>query len=63
MKHRLDVELEITTDLSVLELGSKIVLLIREAVEAMNQSLGTELEFDVFLVLDGREVRFVIEPM
>ena len=25
--------------------------------------LGTELEFDIFLVLDGREVRFVMEPV
>ena len=24
---------------------------------------GTELEFDIFLVLDGREVRFVMEPV
>jgi hypothetical protein len=24
---------------------------------------GTELEFDIFLVLDGREVRFVLEPV
>ena len=63
MKRRLDVELEVTTDLSPLEFGSKIAPLIREAVETVRQSLDTELEFDIFLVLDGREVRFVMEPV
>ena len=38
-------------------------VVVREAIEAMRQSLGTELEFDIFLVLDGREVHFVMEPV
>ena len=63
MKRRLELELDFITDLSSLELASKIAPLIREAVEAMWQSLGTELEFDIFLVLDGSEVRFVMEPV
>ena len=32
--------------------------LVRGAVDRAEQSLGTELEFDIFHVLDGREVRF-----
>ena len=63
MKRRLDVELDFTTDLSPLELASKVAPLVREAVDAMKQSLGCELEFDIFLVLDGREVRFVMESV
>ena len=63
MKSRLDVELDFITDLSALELASKIELAVREALEAVRQSLGCELEFDIFLVLDGREVRFVMEPV
>ena len=63
MKRRLDVELEVATDLSPLELASKIEQAVREALEAVRQSLGVELEFDIFLVLDGREVRFVMEPV
>ena len=63
MKHRLDVELDFITDLSPLELASKVEQAVREAVETVKQSLGTELEFDIFLVLDGREVRFVMEPV
>ena len=63
MKHRLDVELDFITDLSPLELASKVEQAVREAVETVKQSLGTELEFDIFLVLDGREVRFVKEPV
>jgi hypothetical protein len=51
------------TDLSPVELASKIAPLVRETLEAMRQSLGVELEFDIFLVLDGREVRFVMEPV
>ena len=42
MKRRLDVELEVTTDLSPLELASKIAPLVREALEAVRQSLGVE---------------------
>ena len=63
MKRRLEVELDFITDLSPLELASKIEQAAREALEAMRQSLGAELEFDIFLVLDGREVRFVMEPV
>ena len=63
MKHVLDVELDIATDVSPLELASKIEQAVREALETMWQSLGCELEFDIFLVLDGREVRFVMEPV
>ena len=63
MKHVLDVGLDIATDVSPLELASKIEQAVREALETMRQSLGTELEFDIFLVLDGREVRFVMEPV
>ena len=63
MKHRLDVELNFVTDLSPLELASKIEQAVREALEAMRLSFGAELEFDIFVVLDGREVRFVMEPV
>ena len=63
MKHRLEMELEIATELSPLELASKIAPVVREALEALKESLGTELEFDIFLVLDGREVRFVMESV
>lgn len=63
MKHRLEVELDFVTDLSPLELASKITPLVREALDAVKQSLGVELEFDIFLVLDGSEVRFVLEPV
>ena len=61
MKHRLELELDFITDLSPLELASKVAPLVREAVESVRQSLGAELEFYIFLVLDGREVRFVME--
>ena len=60
MKHRLDVKLDFITDLSPLELASKVAPLVQEAVERVSQSLGTELEFDIFLVLDGCEFRFVL---
>ncbi len=63
MKHRLEVELDFVTDLSPLELASKITPLVREALDTVKQSLGAELEFDIFLVLDGSEVRFVMEPV
>ena len=63
MKHRLDVELDFITNLSPLELASMVAPLVREAVETVRQSLGAELEFDIFLVLDGSEVRFVMEPV
>ena len=63
MKQRLELELDVITDLSALELASKVAPLVREAVETVKQSFGVELEFDIFLVMDGREVRFVIEPV
>ena len=63
MKHILDMELDFTTDVSPVELATKIAPVVREALEAMRQSLGCELEFDIFLVLDGREVRFTMEPV
>ena len=63
MKHTLEVELDFVTDLSPLELASKIAPLVREALDTVKQSLGAELEFDIFLVLDGNEVRFVMEPV
>ena len=63
MQHRLEVELDFVTDLSPLELASKIAPLVREALDTVKQSLGVELEFDIFLVLDGNEVRFVMEPV
>lgn len=58
MKHRLDVKLDFTTDLSALEFASTGTPLVQEAVEAV---LGVELEFDIFRVLDRCEVRFVME--
>ena len=63
MKHRLDVELDFITDVSPLELASRVTPLVREALESLRQSLGIELEFYIFLVLDGCEVRFVMEPV
>ena len=63
MKSRLELELGFITDVLPVELASKIEPAVREALEAMRQSLGVELEFDIFLVLDGREVRFVMEPV
>ena len=63
MKSRLDVELDFITDLSPLELASKVAPIVREVVDGIRQSLGTELDFELFLVLDGREVRFVMEPV
>jgi predicted component of type VI protein secretion system len=46
-----------------LEFASKIAPLVREVVDAVKQSLGVELEFDIFLILDGQEVRFVMESV
>ena len=63
MKHRLELELDVITDISPVELASRIAPLVQEAIEAVKQSLGTELAFDIFLVLDEREVRFVMEPV
>ena len=63
MKRRLELELDVITDISPVELASRIAPLVQEAVEAVKQSLGTELAFDIFLVLDGREVRLMMEPV
>ena len=63
MKQRLEVELDVITELSPLELASKITPLVQEMIETVKESLGTELAIDIFLVLDGREVRFVMEPV
>ena len=63
MKRRLELELDVITDISPVELASRIAPLVQEAVETVKQSLGAELTFDIFLVLDGREVRFVMEPV
>ena len=63
MKRRLELELDIITDISPVELASRIAPLVQEAVEAVKQSLGVELAFDIFLVLDGREVCLVMEPV
>ena len=63
MKRRLELELDFITGVSPLELASKIEQAVREVLEAMRQSLGAELEFELFLVLDGREVRFVMESV
>jgi hypothetical protein len=57
------MELDFVTDLSPLELASKITPVVREAIETMKQTLGSELEFDIFLVLDGHEVRLLMEPV
>ena len=63
MKQRLELELDVITELSPLELASKVAPLVQETIETVKQSLGAELEFDIFLVIDGREVRFVMEPV
>ena len=63
MKHRLDVKLDFVTDLLPLELASKIAPLVQETVDTVREFLGAELEFDVFLVLDGREILVVMEPV
>ena len=63
MTHRLELELDFITDISPLELASKIAPIVREAIYGLRQSLGTELEFEIFLVQDGREVRFVMKPV
>ena len=63
MKHSLELELEVITELSSLELALKVEQAVREAVEAVKASLGTEMVFDVFVVLDGHAVRLVMEPV
>ena len=63
MKVRLDMELEVLTDLSASELASKMALVLQEVSESMKQSALSEFQFDIFLLLDGQEVRFVMEPV
>ena len=63
MKHRLELELDFITDLLPLKLALKVAPLVQETVELVQQSLGTELEFDIFLVLNGHAIRFVMEPV
>ena len=63
MTHRLELELDVITDISPVELASRIAPILREAINAARLSLDAELEFDIFLVLDGREVRFVMPPV
>ena len=63
MKHRLELELDLITDLSPIEFASKVEQAVRKVFEAVRASFGTELVYDIFLVLDGREVRFVMEPV
>lgn len=38
----------------------KIVPLVQETIATVKRSLDTELEFDIFLVIDGREACFVM---
>jgi hypothetical protein len=42
MKHRLELKLDLITDTSPLEVASKVEQAVREAVETVKQSLGTE---------------------
>jgi hypothetical protein len=63
MKHRLELELDVITNLLPLELALKIASLVQEVIETLTQSFSTELAFDVFVVLDGREVRLIMEPV
>ena len=59
----MELELDVVTELSPLELASRITPLVQETIETVKQSLGAELEFDIFLVIDGREVHFVMESV
>ena len=64
MKHVLNMELDFITNSSPLEFASEVAPLVREALQAVQAVFGDcELEFDIFLVLDGCEVRLVMEPV
>ena len=63
MKRTLELELDFITDLSPLELASKVAPLISAAIESVKRSVPSELEFDIFFVLAGHEVLFVMEPV
>ena len=51
---------DVITELSALELASKVEQVVRETIEIVKASLGTEFAFDVFVVLDGCAMRFVM---
>ena len=57
------MQLEVLTDLSASELASKMALVLQEVSKSMKQSANSEIKFDIFLLLDGQEVRFVMEPV
>ena len=63
MKQRLEVELDVITDLSPLEIATKVEQAVLETIERAKQSVGTELEFDVFVMLDGCPIHFIIQPV
>ena len=63
MQVRLDMELEVLTDLSLSELASKMAVVVQEVIGSMKQSSNSEVEFDILLLLDGHEMRFVMEPV
>ena len=63
MKQRLELELDLITNLSPVESALRVDQAVREAVETVKASLGNELAFDVFVVLDGRAMRLVMEPV
>ena len=37
--------------------------IVQEVIETVKKSLGTELEFNISVMLDGREVRLVMESV
>ena len=45
MKSRLELELDVITDIPPLDLASKIEQAVQEAIKTVKQSLDTELEF------------------
>ena len=55
------LELDIITELSPLEITSKVEQAVREAIETVKQSFGTELDYDIYLLLDGHEIPLVTE--
>ena len=63
MKHKLELEVDVITDASPLEVAAKLLLVVQEAMGRIEPSVGTELGVDVFLVLDGDAVRLVMEPV
>ena len=36
---------------------------VQEVVKAVKQFLRAELEFDIFLVINGQEVHFIMQPI